>query len=137
RLPHDHGVVPHFTDSVTHEVRGDDYFSTIETAWLATGALWAAAYLQVPQLIDLAQAFYDRIDWTYWVDTDRTNRPSLLRHGKGRDRRFLNYSWDRLNGETCFMYVLAAGAAEPRAVPASAWADLQPFYGTAASQRFN
>src|SRR5438309_7687478 len=46
RLPHDHGVVPHFTHSATNEVVGVDYFSTVETAWLATGALWAAAFLQ-------------------------------------------------------------------------------------------
>jgi hypothetical protein len=139
RLPHDHGVVPHFVDSNTEEVVGADYFSTVETAWLVAGGLWAAAYLKAAELIALARALYERVDWLYWTaaaGTDNEQR-QLLRHGKGRDGRFLRSYWDRLNGETAFMYVLAAGADDGRALPARAWTQLQPFYGWAAGQRFN
>src|SRR5262249_22938640 len=50
RLPHDRGVVPHFLDSVTGEVYGNDFYSTVETAWLVAGGLWAAAFLRHGEL---------------------------------------------------------------------------------------
>ena len=46
-------------------------------------------------------------------------------------------AWDRLNGETVFMYVLGVGADKHRALPVESWAALQPFYGTVAGLRFN
>jgi hypothetical protein len=136
RLPHDRGVVPHFVHSATGAVFGADCFSTVETAWLAAGALWAAAFLREPALTALAERFYDRIDWLYW-SVAGDNGPGLLQHGKGRDGRFLGCSWDRINGETVFMYVLAAGAPEGRAVSPAVWAALEPFYGTVAGHRFH
>ena len=33
-------------DSATGAVHGADYLSTVETSWLAAGALWAAASLR-------------------------------------------------------------------------------------------
>jgi hypothetical protein len=137
RLPHDHGAVPHFTDSVSEAIHGVDHCSTVETSWLAAGSLWAGAFLQDATLGKLATHFYERIDWRYWTAPDHADARGLLRHGKDRDGRFLACSWDRCNGETAFMYVLAAGAAEDRAVGRSAWVDLQPFYGTVADLRFN
>src|SRR5207249_11441386 len=69
--------------------------------------------------------------------SDLPGSPPLLRHGQARDQRFLDCCWDRLNGETVFMYVLAAGAAPGHAVPASAWQALRPFYGRVAGLRFH
>jgi hypothetical protein len=135
-LPQDHGMVPHFIDSVTGEVQGIDPFSTVDTAWLVTGALWAAAFLGDAELQEMAARLYDRIDWHYWTAPEGPGE-GLLRHGKGRDGRFLACSWDRLNGETAFMYVLAAGAGDGQAVSAAAWLALRPFYGTVADLRFN
>jgi hypothetical protein len=137
RLPHDHGVVPHFVGSGTGAVYGADYFSTVETSWLAAGALWAAAFLQDAELEGLATRLYERIDWHYWTDPAGTGAAGLLRHGKDAHGRFLPSCWDRLNGETAFMYVLAAGAAEGRALSAASWLALQPYYGTVAGLRFN
>jgi hypothetical protein len=137
RLPHDEGVVPHFIDSRTDEVRGNDFVSTIETAWLAAGGLWAAAFLRDVQLETLARRLYDRVDWHYWTVPDEAGARGLLRHGKDRRGHFLPWSWDRVNGETAFMYILAAGAAEGRAVAEHSWTTLQPFYGIVAGQRFN
>jgi hypothetical protein len=131
-VPHDQGIVPHFLDAVTGAVLGIDAFSTIDTAWLLVGALWAAAFLRDAQLEDLAAHLYGRVGWRYWSSPD-----GLLRHGKGRDGRFLPCCWDRLNGETVFLYVLAAGATEEQALPAGAWSALRPFYGTVAGLRFN
>jgi hypothetical protein len=137
RLPHDHGVVPHFVDSATGAVWGTDYFSTVETSWLAAGALWAAAFLRTADLETLATRLYDRIDWHYWADLQGAGTAGLLWHGKDRAGRFLAYRWDRLNGETAMMYVLAAGAADGRALCGASWRALRPYYGTVAGLRFN
>jgi hypothetical protein len=135
-LPHEGGILPHFVDAETGQVHGSDYLSTVETAWLAAGGLWAAAFLRDPGLERLALALAERIDWYYWTAPGESATP-LLRHGQTRDGRFLKWSWDRLNGETVFMYVLAAGAEEERAVPVSAWSHLQSFHGRMAGLHFN
>jgi hypothetical protein len=136
-LPHDHGVMPHFLDVATGTIRGVDALSTVDSSWLVAGALWAAAFLGDAKLEALASRLYDRVDWRYWTAPDVADPKPLLRHGMGKDGRFLNYAWDRLNGETVFMYVLGAGAAEPLALSADSLAALQPFYGTVAGLRFN
>jgi hypothetical protein len=136
RLPHDHGILPHFIDAASGETQGHDAFSTVDSAWLVAGALWASAFLRDPDLERLAGRLYDRVDWLYWTAPEEGG-PPLLRHGKLRDGRFLPNSWDRLNGETVFMYVLGAGAAPERALPPGCWAALRPFYGTVAGLRFN
>jgi hypothetical protein len=137
RLPHDHGVVPHFVDSATDAVCGTDYFSTVETSWVAAGALWAAAFLRNTELEKLATRLYDRIDWHYWTDPEAAGTAALLRHGKDRAGRFLACRWDRLNGETALMYVLAAGAADGQALSRTSWPALRPYYGSVAGLRFN
>jgi hypothetical protein len=137
RLPHDHGMLPHFVDSATVSVCGSDPVSTLDSSWLIVGALWAAAFLRDAELGQLAWQLYERVDWHYWTVPESGDPRSLLRHGKGSDGQLLACSWDRLNGETAFMYVLAAGAAEGREVPVTAWSALQPFYGSVAGHRFN
>jgi len=136
RVPCDHGIMPHFLDADTDELRGHDAFSTVDSSWLLAGALWAAAFLRDATLEELAVRLYDRVDWLYWTDPHADER-GLLRHGKDPDGRFLPIFWNRLNGETVFMYVLGAGAAPERAVPPKCWSALQPFYGTVAGLRFN
>ena len=46
KLPHSHGILPHFIDAGTGAVYGWDHFSTVDSAWLLAGALWAAEFLQ-------------------------------------------------------------------------------------------
>jgi hypothetical protein len=137
RLPHDHGILPHFLDPATEDAHGGDAKSTIDSGWLLAGGLWAAAFLGEPDLQRLADDLYDRVDWSFWAAPEGTAEAGLLRHGRGRDGRFLPCVWDRLNGETVFLYVLAAGAAQDRALAPAAWHRLRPFYGTAAGLRFN
>jgi hypothetical protein len=131
-LPHDRGIVPHFVHSATGAVHGEDFLSTVESAWLVAGGLWAAAFLRDDELQSLATRLYDRVDWRYWSAPD-----GLLWHGQGPDRRFLASCWDRLNGETAFMYVLACGAEEGRALGAASWQALKSFHGTVAGHYFN
>src|SRR5262245_39066285 len=132
RLPHTSGILPHFVrpDGVTPA--GSDRRSTIDSAWLLAGGLWAAQFLGDPGLEWLARRLYDRVDWRYWTAPDVPGGCGLLRHGEGPDGRCLGYVWDRLNGETIHLYVLAAGAAAGRALAPAAWAALRPCYGTVA-----
>src|SRR5208282_2221088 len=132
-LPHDHGILPHFIDSASGAVYGADALSTIDSAWLLAGALWSAAFLQDRGLEALANRLYDRVHWSYWSVPEANG---LLRHGTGSNGRFLPCCWDRINGETLFMYVLAAGAAGERALPAAAWQALRPFDDQVGGLRF-
>lgn len=133
RLPEDHGILPHFVDA-GGAAFGCDVHSTVDSSWLFAGALWAAEFLQDAALEQLATRLYQRVDWNYWTDQHPLG---LLRHGKGPDGRFLACPWDRLNGETVFMYVLAAGAEGERAISAAAGAALTPAYGSVAGHSFN
>lgn len=135
RMPNDHGILPHFLDADGVSC-GADAFSTVDSSWLVAGGLWAAAFLHNAELHSLADQLYRRVDWKYWARSDGPRR-GLLRHGKNQRGRFLPHCWDRLNGETVFMYVLGAGAAEGKALPQESGMALRPFYGTVAGLRFN
>lgn len=135
-LPHNRGIVPHFVDSRTGIVQGDDYFSTVETAWMAAGALWSAAFLRDHELERLSSALAERIDWYYWTAPNESKVP-ILRHGQTREGHFIPWCWDRLNGETVFMYVLATGADNAHATPVAAWCHLRSFHGTTGGLHFN
>jgi hypothetical protein len=132
RLPHDHGILPHFVDAVSGEPRGSDAFSTVDTSWLVGGALGAAALLADPECEALATQLAERIDWRAWSDAR-----GLIRHGRNTRGEFLDVVWDRINGETILLYVLAAGAAPERALVDGAGASLRTFTGTVAGLRFN
>jgi hypothetical protein len=130
-LPHTEGVLPHFLDSASGTVLGQDVRSTIDTAWLLAGGLWAAELLGVPGLRQLAEELYDRVDWRQWMGPG-----GLIRHGADRNGSKMACCWDRLNGETIFLYVLAAGAAPDRAWPAENWTRLGRFAGEVGGRRF-
>jgi hypothetical protein len=134
--PHLEGVLPHFIDAANGTVAGADACSTIDTAWLLAGALWAAEFLREPLLLDLATQLFDRANWIYWTAADDDASRGLIRHGQDRRGRFLRCSWDRLNGETVFLYVLAAGAANSHAWSADAWPRLGTFPGVVAGLHF-
>jgi hypothetical protein len=135
-LPHTWGVLPHFTDSGTGAAVGLDQRSTIDTAWLIAGGLWAAEFLQDEGLKKLAEHLYQRINWRFWTSGHDSRTPGLIHHGTDKEGRFLPCAWDRLNGETVFLYVLAAGADTARAWPAEYWPRLQTWYGAVAGLRF-
>jgi hypothetical protein len=136
RVPHTEGVLPHFTDAATGAVTGADARSTVDTAWLVAGALWSAEFLGDAELHELAGGLYDRVHWGYWTGADDTGYRGLIRHGHDRRGRFLRSSWDRLNGETVFLYVLAAGGRDGRAWDAAAWPALETFPGQVAGLHF-
>ena len=132
-LPQTHGVMPHFIDAESGAVIGSDVRSTIDTAWLVAGAIWAASFLGDKTLHALAGQLFDRVDWRAW-----TAPGGLLRHGMDASGRYLPCCWDRLNGETVFMYVLAAGRRHviQAAARLGAWHRLGTFLGEAGGERF-
>jgi hypothetical protein len=134
RLPHTCGIMPHFVNPDCVTPAGSDSRSTIDSAWLLAGGLWAAQFLGDPTLEWLAGRLYDRVDWRYWTAPGSSG---LLRHGAAPDGRILSCDWDRLNGETVHLYVLAAGATAGRALAPAAWDALRPCYGAVAELRFN
>jgi hypothetical protein len=77
-LPHTQGILPHFLDSATNAVVGNDARSTIDTAWLVAGGLWAAAFLGDVALHRLAARFEQR------VDRDGSERSDPARGGRRR-----------------------------------------------------
>src|SRR5713226_4130751 len=87
-LPHDRGVVPHFTDSASNAVQGADCFSTVETSWLLVGALWSAAFLRHKELETLSARLYERVDWHYWTapeESESVKECESERVGEGTD----------------------------------------------------
>jgi hypothetical protein len=136
QLPRKNGIVPHFLAAQSARAWGTDAFSTIDSAWLLAGGLWAAAFLRDRDLEHLADRLYDEVDWHYWSVPTGHGSCRLLRHGSDRNGCFIPCVWDRLNGETVFLYVMAAGAGE-RALDAGSWSALGLFYGTLAGHFFN
>jgi hypothetical protein len=137
KVPVDRGIMPHFVDGSALRSIGEDAFSTVDTSWFVAGAMWSAQYLGDDRLVDLASQIYNRIDWNYWSRPARDGEPYQIRHGKNPRGEFLPCRWDRANGETVMMYVLAAGARSGRATPGSVWNSLGAFYGEVAGHRFN
>ena len=136
-LPHERGILPHFVEAGSRRIVGVDARSTIDSAWLVAGGLWAAAFLRDGTLQALAEELYLRIDFRYWTAPHLPGACGLLRHGMDRRGQFLPCCWDRLNGETVFMYVLAAGTEDDKALPPLFWPRLRFFYGEAGGLRFN
>ncbi|MBU6453461.1 MAG: hypothetical protein KGS72_16895 [Cyanobacteria bacterium REEB67] len=126
KLPEVHGMMPHFFDPVTLKWKAPDQVSTIDSSWLIAGGLWAAQYLQDAELSELASELYDRVDWQYWADTDTKSGAPVLSMGMGEDGKRFKSTWDRINSEAAFMYVLAIGARQ-HALPAEAWKALKPY----------
>lgn len=131
RLNHTHGILPHFTDAETGRTVGHDHRSTIDSSWLIAGGLWAAEFLQDAELQELAGKLFERVDWKYW-----TTPSGLIGHGADRQGAALPCAWDRLNGETIHLYLLAAGSSASRSWAAENWSRLAPFFGIVADRRF-
>ena len=134
-LPHHRGIVPHFVDSRTGRVHGDDYLSTVETAWLAAGRRGPPPFCAITNWNDLAPRW--RNASTGITGRLPTNRNAFVAARTDARGRFIPWSWDRLNGETVFMYVLATGAAKELCASGRGLAASAPFYGTVADLHFN
>lgn len=119
-LPHEHGFYYHFVDFQTGQRMWNSEVSSIDTAWLLAGVLFAAEFYPGTEVELLANDIYQRIDFE-WMLTDGGQRPDelLLNHGWTPENGFLPYRWDSYS-ELMLVYLLAIGS-PTHPIPAESW----------------
>ena len=86
---HERGWFYHFVDSSTGQRVWRSEASTIDTALLLQGALFAREYLRDREVNALVDWIYARIDWPWAMDDART-----LTHGWKPESGFIDHRWD-------------------------------------------
>ncbi|HUP63422.1 MAG TPA: glucoamylase family protein [Thermoanaerobaculia bacterium] len=120
------GFFYHFLDMKTGERFGTVELSTVDTALLLAGALFAQSYFDRDDDTERAirgavDELYARIDWR-WAQT----RPPAISMGWTPENQFLGWDWRGYN-EAMIVIVLALGSpAHP--VDANAWAEYTKTY---------
>lgn len=114
RHAHERGFLYHFVDAATGARVWKSEASTIDTALLLKGALFAREYLRDPEVTRLVNRIYDRIDWTWAL-----NGGATLSHGWLPESGFIPHRWDSYS-ELMGLYLLGIGARR-HALPADAW----------------
>ncbi len=114
------GFFYHFLDMKTGHRFGGCELSSVDTALLVAGMLFAAEWFDgrdpvETEIRDLAQRIYARIDWR-WMQAGRP----LVAMGWHPESGFIARGWDGYN-EGMLIYILALGAPEHALDPA-AWA---------------
>jgi hypothetical protein len=104
KLPTHRGFFYHFANINTGERIWDSEVSSVDTALLLCGILTCRQHFQDHDIVDLAHAIFDRVDWT-WLSEDTT----LLPHGWTPETGFLPYKWDYYS-ELMMIYLLGMGS---------------------------
>ena len=114
KLPTHRGFFYHFANINTGERIWDSEVSSVDTAMLLCGILTCRQHFHDKDIIELAHAIFDRVDWT-WISEDT----SLLSQGWTPESGFLPYKWDYYS-ELMMIYLLGMGASlrplKPRGV---------------------
>lgn len=99
RLDREHGWFLHFIDWETGKSAGDyNDFSSVDSAFLIAGALYAARVFPQAEGAAIARQLYSDLDF-WWLMTDG---------GKFPDRRTLSIGYDRVNGFSKFQWSIYA-----------------------------
>ena len=104
RLPNHRGFFYHWANINTGERVWDSEVSSVDTAILLCGVLTCRQHFQRPDITELANDIFNRVEWT-WLSEDT----SLLPHGWTPEFGFLPYRWD-LYSELMMMYLLGLGS---------------------------
>ncbi|HET9406118.1 MAG TPA: glucoamylase family protein [Candidatus Sulfotelmatobacter sp.] len=115
KVPNHRGFFYHFADINTGERVWDSEVSSVDTAILLCGILTCREHFRHPDVAQLANLIFSRVDWT-WLSEDT----SLLPHGWTPEVGFLPYRWDYYS-ELMMMYLLGLGSSE-HPLPKEAWA---------------
>jgi hypothetical protein len=117
KLPTHRGFFFHFANINTGERIWDSEVSSVDTAILLCGILTCRQHFQDKDIVELAHAIFDRVDWT-WLSEDTT----LLPHGWTPEFGFLPYKWD-FYSELMMIYLLGMGSSSHPLRPEawSAW----------------
>jgi hypothetical protein len=114
-----HGFFYHFLDMKTGERFETVELSTIDTALLVAGALFAQSYFDRPDekaIRDAAEELYERVEWTW-----EQPRAPAISMGWTPEQGFHTYDWRGYN-EAMIVIVLALGS-PTHPVDASAWGE--------------
>jgi len=106
KVPHHRGFFYHFANINTGDRVWDSEISSVDTAILLCGILTCRQHFRHPDVAQLADLIFKRVDWT-WLSEDT----SLLPHGWTPEIGFLPYRWDYYS-ELMMMYLLGLGSAE-------------------------
>ncbi len=114
RHAHTRGWLYHFVDAASGARVWASEASTIDTALLLQGALFAREHLRDPEVSALVDRIYRRIDWRWALDGGPT-----LSHGWRPEDGFIRHRWDSY-AEMMGLYLLGIGApADP--LPPATW----------------
>ena len=103
-LPTHRGFFYHFANIDTGERLWDSEVSSVDTAILLCGILTCRQHFDDRDIIQLAHAIFDRVDWT-WLSEDT----ALLTQGWTPEFGFLPYKWDYYS-ELMMIYLLGMGS---------------------------
>jgi hypothetical protein len=104
KLPNHRGFFYHFANPETGERMFDSEVSSVDTAILLCGILSCREHFRHPEIAELANLIFNRVDWT-WLSEDT----SLLTHGWTPEIGFLPSRWDYYN-ELMMIYLLGMGS---------------------------
>jgi hypothetical protein len=124
-LPNQHGFFSHFNDLETGEPFQGSEISSIDTALLLCGVLTARAHFQQDaEIVRLATTLYERVDWPWMLNGEKTFSMGL------RNGIFLKSRWDHYS-ELMMLYLLALGSPTHPIDPAcwDAWSRPTMHYG--------
>ena len=110
----EHGWLYHFVDIRTGARAWRCEASTIDTALFLQGAILAREYLRDPEVTALVNRIYERVDWVWALNGERT-----LTHGWLPETGFIDHRWDQYS-ELLSLYLLGI-AAPARPLPADSW----------------
>jgi hypothetical protein len=114
-----HGFFYHFLDMRTGERFETVELSTIDTALLVAGALFAQSYFDRPEeapIRDAAEQLYERVEWTW-----EQPRAPAISMGWTPEHGFHGWDWRGYN-EAMIVVILALGS-PTHPVDASAWGE--------------
>ena len=114
RHEHERGWFYHFVDAATGRRMWRCEVSTIDTALLLQGAIFAREHFRDPVITERVNRLYARIDWPWAL-----NGGATLSHGWKPETGFIPHRWDRY-AEMMGLYLLGVGA-PVHALPARAW----------------
>lgn len=117
-IPHEHGFFYHFLNMTTGERAGKSELSPIDTALFLAGALFAAEYFDKPEVRELAQAIYERVDFEWMLNKGKT-----LAMAWSPESGFSPRRWDHYD-ESMILYLLAIGS-PTHPIPAESWKEIQ------------
>jgi hypothetical protein len=136
RMAHFHGWLYHFVDPASGR-RWDaaTEFSTIDTALLVAGALYAGQVFPGGEIDQLARALYERLDFTDMLTDGGTRADKLtLSMGYAEPAGYISYQWDMYAEE---LILLLLGLGHPtRPLPQEAWLAWQRSPRAIAGTRF-